>query len=97
MKTGLPSLSNAWHHYVATYDGSVVKLFVDGNMVYSGSQTGNLDSGAVNPTIGWGSTFSSHYHLNGLIDEIHIYNRALSEAEIRAIYNYYMKKRTIER
>jgi len=78
----LPDLRNNWHHYVATYDGSVVKIFLDGKEVYSGSQTGNLDSGGKKPTIGWGSTNPSYYHLKGLIDEVSIYNRALTAKEI---------------
>jgi hypothetical protein len=36
-------------------------------------------------------------YFNGIIDEVHIYSRALSDDEIKAIYNYYMKKKTIER
>jgi hypothetical protein len=85
-KTDLPPLSNAWHHYVATYDGSTVKLFVDGSLVYSGTQTGNLDSGSVKPTIGWGSVLPAYYHFKGLIDEVRIYNRALSKEEIKEHY-----------
>jgi hypothetical protein len=42
-------------------------------------------------------TLSLRYFVNGIIDEVFIWNRALSESEIKAIYNYYMKKRTIER
>jgi len=82
-KTGLPSLRNAWHHYVATYDGTIVKLFLDGEEIYSGSQTGNLDSETTKPTIGWGSTSTSYYHLKGMSGKVRIYNQALSRTEIR--------------
>jgi len=79
-------LRNAWHHYAVTYNGSVVKIFFDGKEVYNATQTGTLDSGTVNTTIGWGSVFSTYYHLKGIIDEVRIYNRALSEKEIEYLY-----------
>jgi hypothetical protein len=85
-KTGLPSLNYIWRHYAVTYDGSVVKIFLDGVEVYSGSQTGSLDSGTYKPTIGWGSTLVNYYHLNGLISEVRTYSRALSIEESRALY-----------
>ncbi len=69
-----------WHHYALTYDGSVVKLFVDGQVIGSKPFTGSI---AVHPdraiTIGkdpWGNAF------NGTIDEVRIYKVAFTEKQI---------------
>ena len=67
-----------WHHGVFTWNGSVLKLYLDGVEVASGSQTQNAQV-VVNPlTIGK----RSGAYLNGLIGEVRIYSRALRNQEI---------------
>jgi len=77
--------NDTWYHLVGTYDGSEMKFFVNGDLKDSTSQTGNIMNYDVGSTIGrradWGN-----YH-NGKIDEVRIYNRALSSSEIQAYYN----------
>jgi hypothetical protein len=76
---------NTWTHLAATYDGKMLKLFVNG--VQSGAVTvaGTLNAAADPLRIGgnhiWGEYFS------GRIDEVRVYNRALSAAEIQADLN----------
>ena len=71
---------NTWTHLAATYDGTTVRLYVNGAQVASRAVTGNLISSTGALRIGgntiWGEYFS------GLIDEVRIYNRALTPAEI---------------
>ncbi|MDT7603227.1 MAG: hypothetical protein QOF61_1224, partial [Acidobacteriota bacterium] len=76
---------NAWTHIAATWDGATMKLFINGVQ-----QAQTL---AVSPPInsGAGPTFigrlgSSVYPFAGLIDEVEIFNRALSAQEILALY-----------
>src|SRR5439155_2091316 len=77
---------SAWHHYALVYDGSAVALYWDGIQIGSSQpQSGNLDSGTTPPTIGWGSFVPAYYHLNGAIDEVRVYSRALTAAEIAAL------------
>lgn len=71
-----------WHHIALTYDGvSSAILFVDGALetsiakTYTTTQTGTLLIGGDYP------------HFDGLVDEVEIFNRALSQTEIQAIYN----------
>jgi hypothetical protein len=80
------SLQNAWHHFAATHaaDGTYT-LYVDG--VQSGTP-GNPDGNG----IGYGATSiggdpDGSYSLDGLMDDVRIYSRALSAAEITTIYN----------
>ena len=78
--TGAPSL-NAWTHLAFTYDGATEKLYVNGVLVSSSAQTGaiSVSSGVLH--IGGDSVWGEHFQ--GLIDEIRIYNRALSVSEIQ--------------
>ena len=73
---------NIWTHLTATYDGSTLKLYVNGSLVASAPVTGNLISSTGALRIGgnsvWGEFFS------GLIDEVRIYNRALTPTEIQS-------------
>ena len=79
---GGPIAANAWSHLAATYDGSALRLYVNGVVVTSLAVSGPI-ARSTNPLrIGgnsiWGEWFS------GLIDEVRIYNRALTAAEIRS-------------
>ena len=73
---------NAWTHLAATYDGATLRLFVNGVLVANRSQGGAIVSSSGSLRIGgdniWGDFFQ------GRIDEVRIYNRALSQAEIEA-------------
>ena len=81
---------NTWHWVVGTYDGAAMKLYVDGNLVGTKSLPGTIKviSGPV--TIG-GDRFNENMRwTNGKIDESAIWNYALSESEIRQIFQNYL-------
>ncbi len=81
-----------WHHIAGTYDGSHVRLYVDGTQVGSGTPT-NISIGYNLPTHndliigGVLSTCGGPYAFRGDIDEVEIFSRALSADEIQGIYN----------
>jgi hypothetical protein len=80
--------SGGWHHIVGTYNGSVMRLFVDGVERSHSSFSGSIvyDSNPV--LIGAGCDNGNHIPdagWNGNIGEVLIYNRAMSEAEIAQI------------
>jgi hypothetical protein len=64
----------------ATYDGATQKLYVNGALVGNRSQTGaiTLSNGALR--IGGNSVWGEYF--TGYIDEVRVYNRALTQAEI---------------
>ncbi len=74
---------NSWHYVSGTYDGSLQKLYIDGVKVAEASLSINVLSSPIN--IGKDSEFNYQY-IDGLIDDIRIYNRALSNAEIQSLY-----------
>jgi hypothetical protein len=76
--------TGAWFHAAATYNGSFVNIYVNGNLESTTARTGNITSGAKN--IGSNSGGSSEY-FNGTIGNVKIYNRALSAAEVQQNFN----------
>ncbi|MCL4405036.1 MAG: prepilin-type N-terminal cleavage/methylation domain-containing protein [Patescibacteria group bacterium] len=74
----------SWHFVAFTYDGQNRKYYVDGSLVGTVSTTGT-PTNTNSPEIG--SIQGTTYAFNGLIDDARLYNRALSAAEIRAIYS----------
>jgi PKD repeat protein len=73
---------NTWSHIAATYDGAQIKFYVNGTQVASRAQTGAITTSGDALTIG-GNAFSGS-NWDGLIDEVRIYNRALTQSEISA-------------
>jgi hypothetical protein len=73
---------NTWTHLALTYNGSTLRLYVNG--VQAGSQTvsGSITSSTQPLRIGGNSVWGEYF--SGLIDEVRIYNRALSGTEIQA-------------
>ena len=73
--------SNAWTHLAATYDGTTLALYVNGTQVSQTAVGGSIVTSTGALKIGgnaiWGEFFS------GLIDEVRIYNRTLSSAQIQ--------------
>ena len=79
----IPMPTNQWIHLAGTFDGSVFKLYTNGVLVATGSgQLGPINSAPL--TIGRSGTCSAPFE--GYIDELAIFNRALSAAEIKDIY-----------
>ena len=81
-----------WHHVVGTFDGTTVRLYVDGAEVGNGTPTNTSQISYGSPDsndlfIGTYADRNSVYLFDGLIDEASVYNRALSPAEIQALYS----------
>ncbi|MHC4642137.1 MAG: lamin tail domain-containing protein, partial [Planctomycetota bacterium] len=71
-----------WVHIAGTNDGSSLKLYVNGKLKASASSTGL--TGVINNAYLGHDTISSYYYY-GLIDDVRIYNRAMSESEFQDI------------
>ena len=71
----------AWAHLAATYDGANVRLYVNGVQVGISAQTGTIGTTTTPLWIGGAQRFS------GVIDEVRIYNVALTQAQIQADMN----------
>tara|TARA_R110002020_G_C16020146_1_gene751888 strand:- start:38 stop:751 length:714 start_codon:yes stop_codon:yes gene_type:complete len=78
-----------WHHICLVANGGTATFYLDG--ISRGTMSYTQDA-ATNPNtnlfIGATSTASSSdYHMEGLIDEVAIFNSALSAAQVSSIYN----------
>ena len=91
-----PVKTGEWYHMAATYDGSTVSLFVNGVMqlatarasgpvsthsVYRGIQAGDESRNQ-----GWPNSPNGYTAFDGLIDDVRVYNRALSRSQIKVLY-----------
>lgn len=77
--------NNAWHHIVATWDGTNAHIFIDG-----------VDGGAVSQTVTPTTNTSSFkignasigtYNFTGTIDEVGVWSRALTGSDVTSLYN----------
>ena len=84
--TGSTTLqANQWYHVVGLWDGSNIQVYVNGIIDGTFSSTRNPKFGTTPLRIGArGDDTATRFY--GLIDEVAIYNRALSANEIQAIY-----------
>ena len=83
------SLSGGWHHFVGTFDGSSVKLYVDGVLAATQTLTGTCTIRYIySGPLRFGKVVRDDglYNFNGKIDEARLYNRALSSTEVTTHY-----------
>jgi hydrogenase maturation factor HypE len=71
---------NVWSHLAGSYDGSTLRLYVNGVQVATQALTGSLVTSSGALRIGGNSVWGEYF--SGLVDEVRVYNRALSPAEI---------------
>ena len=82
-----PLSLNTWHHIVFTYNGASLKLYLDGALVNSVSTTLPLNT-AGNSGISVGESNQANgywFPTDGKIDDIGIWNRALTQQEVSAL------------
>jgi len=72
-----------YHHIALTWDRSKVKLYVDG--AFDSERDAAYRLRAVTQPLYIGRRYLSEYYHKGIIDEVRIYNRALSLDEIRML------------
>lgn len=82
--TATSGLSTEWTHIVATYDGSHRRMYINGRLESSSSEPGTLGTNNHEISIGCRQESSADYDLcfNGRIDDVRIYDGALSSEEI---------------
>ena len=77
--------ASTWTHLAATYDGTTLSLYVNGVQVSSLPQTGAIAS-STNPLQIGGDTNLGQFFA-GTIDEVRVYNAALTSAQIQSDMN----------
>ena len=79
---GTALAANAWSYLTETYDGSTLKLYINGTQVASTPHTGAIATSTNPLQIGGDSIYGQFFA--GMIDEVRVYNTALSAAQIQS-------------
>jgi hypothetical protein len=79
---------NTWINVIFTYNQSKAYLYINGVQVNSGTSTSPIDTNNNSVYIGAKNSTDRTRDFNGSIDEIGIWNRALSASAVKSLYNY---------
>ncbi|MEZ5016955.1 MAG: LamG-like jellyroll fold domain-containing protein [Flavipsychrobacter sp.] len=82
--------TNKWYNVIATFDGSVFKIYIDGQLANTATvSSGAIGTSTIPMTIGRnlqnGTTFP--YWFNGVMDDLRVYDRVLTNDEIEDYYD----------
>jgi hypothetical protein len=76
---------NQWYLITGTYDGTTMRLYLNGAQITSQGVTGNITGYSTPVYLGINGAFGEPY--SGSIDEVGIWSRALTAAEVTSLYN----------
>ena len=76
--------AGTWHHVAITYDGTALKIYVDGVLKDTTMPTLNTSNMLASLSIGSASAFNANQTYKGGLDEVRIWNIVRSESEINA-------------
>jgi hypothetical protein len=76
---------NVWSHLAATYDGSSLRLYVNGALVSTTAVTGSMVASTGVLRLGGNSVWGEWF--TGVIDEVRVYNRSLTQAQVQTDMN----------
>ena len=87
--SNIPPAIGQWQHVAGTSDGSFAKVYINGEIVGEGESGFTPDSAVdANVTLGFGEDRDDYDEsFNGLMDEIYIYSRTLSDNQILDLFN----------
>ncbi|MBK7306091.1 MAG: LamG domain-containing protein [Chitinophagaceae bacterium] len=74
--------SNQWYSVIATYDGTTARLYVNCQLILARTQSGATFTNAADLYLGRFNSGAFPYWVNGDIDEVRIYDRALNPDEV---------------
>ena len=72
-----------WYHYVSTYDSEELKFYVNGEEVAKLDTNEGPEKSSTSLKIAHSSLFGNKWDFSGVVDEVRIYNRALSNDEVK--------------
>lgn len=73
--------ANVWTHIAVTYDGAMMRFYINGTQTATQARTGSIVSSTGPLRIGGNSMWGEYF--TGRIDDVRVYNRALSGSEIQ--------------
>jgi formylglycine-generating enzyme required for sulfatase activity len=82
--SGIQVAFGEWHHVCGTYDGETIRIYIDGQMDGTSNYTRGIATNNVNLLIGDNPQWTGRFW-DGLIDDVFVFSRALSDDEIRVV------------
>ena len=80
----IANLSNGWHHFVLTWDANqTFNVYIDGSLADTKTKAVTYNTPAIFAIGRW---YSSGYWFNGKIDQVRIFNKAISSSEVTTLY-----------
>jgi concanavalin A-like lectin/glucanase superfamily protein len=80
-------LDNKWHHVVATYDGSYLKLYIDGSYIGYSKNPMSYSWANIKQRIGYWVGVNGNQYWAGCMDDLRYYTRTLSASDVNALFN----------
>ena len=84
LDSGRTPLVGQWQHLAATYDGTTARFYIDGTQVATTTFTGNVGDSNIWRIGAYGASPGGFF--DGLIDNVRIYDRALTAGEVQTDY-----------
>lgn len=78
---------NTWNHYVMSYDGSLIRLYHNGVIADSLVANGYITNTTSSLHIGTLPFGTTDFDTDGRLDDVALWNKALSASEVNALYN----------
>ncbi|MEI8201772.1 MAG: LamG-like jellyroll fold domain-containing protein [Bacteroidota bacterium] len=78
-------IPNIWQHFAFVYDGTKTYFYQNGALVSSATASGSLTIGTTPFAIGKSTLGTFNFYYNGNIDEVTLWKKALTQAEISAM------------
>jgi len=77
-----PTPTGTWTHLAATYDSATLRIYMNGTQIASTQTSGAITNSSAPLRIGGNAIWGEYFF--GIIDEVRVYNRALSAAQLTA-------------
>ena len=79
--------NNSWYHFIYVFNNGIASLYVNGQLITSQITAGSMVGNSLTDLIfGYGLPSNNAYY-SGKLDDIGVWNRALTECEIKALFN----------
>lgn len=76
--------TGTWYHVVGTYDGTNLRLYINGVLSDTSPKTGAVADSSIGVTIGQYGDADNKF--SGVIDDVRVYSRALTATEVKQLY-----------
>lgn len=77
---------DTWHHFAVTFDGTTLAIYIDGGPDISAARSGTISNTDALVTIGTNGDHIASRYFTGLMDDVRIYDRALSADDVAQLH-----------